>query len=218
MKANFKNRITLMAVLALAFVLCLSSVFVGFSDKTTAKADGVTFTAVDGYNAGGDKANEGYEKALDGKKTQQNFTKWCAEIANEPYIVIKASEAVILTGYTFTVGNDNADATKGAGRNPKDWTLEGSNDFNESTKTGTWTNIVTVTDDTTMEDINYKDYSFTVSGNQTVYQYYKFKITAVRGDVTLMQLAEIALSYTMPPEPAPVITPLDGTSGHSGEG
>ena len=219
MKVRLQTTFKAVAILALSALLCIAGAFLVPKTPFLAAADGVTFTAVDGFNAGGDKAGEGYANVLDGKKTQYNFTKWCAEIADQPYIVIKASETVVLTGYTFTVGNDNADATKGAGRNPKDWTLEGSNDFNESTKTGTWTNIVTVTNDTTMEDINFKDYSFTVSGNQTPYQYYKFKITAVRGEnATLMQLTEIALSYTMPPEPAPVITPLDGTNGHSGEG
>lgn len=219
MKVRLQTTFKAVAILALSALLCIAAAL--FIPKTPflAIAEGVTFSAVDGYDAGGDKANEGYAKALDGKKTQNDFSKWCAEIANEPYIVVKASETIIVNGYTFTVGNDNADATKGAGRNPRDWTLEGSNDFNESTKAGTWTNIVTVNKDTTMEDINYADYSFTVSGNQTGYQYYKFKFTAVRGEgVTLMQLAEIALSYDLPAEPAPVITPLDGSGGHSGEG
>lgn len=216
MKVRFQTTFKAIAIFALSLLLCIACAIFVPQTPILAEADGVTFSAVDGYNAGGDKVNEGYEKSLDGKKTQSNFSKWCAEIANKPYIVIKASEAVIVNGYTFTVGNDNADATKGAGRNPKDWTLEGCNDFNASTKTGSWTNIVTVTNDTTMQDIDYKDYSFTVSGNQTAYQYYKFEITAVRGaSATLMQLTEISLSYTMP---APVITPLDGTSGHSGEG
>lgn len=177
----------------LAFVF-LSTTFNISKNDTFAETTGVTFTAIDGtVNS---KTNENYDKALDGKKFGSSFTKWCYDIDANPYIVIKASTNVIVTGYVFTSGNDNADSSKGAGRNPSTWTFSACNDYNESTKNGTWQVIDSKTDDTTMKDVNFTDYTFNISTNKSYYRYYKFQFTKVQGNVDLFQLSEIALNYS----------------------
>lgn len=178
-------------ILSLGLFIAMPS-SVAYADTTST----VSFSAIDGtVNS---KAQENYDKAFDGRKSGSNFTKWCYEIAEEPFVIVKASESVRITGYVFTSGNDNADATKGAGRNPKTWTFYGSSDYNETTKAGTWTVIDSKTNDTTMQDINFADYTFNIQNNKQFYQYYKFQFTAVQGEsATLFQLSEIALNYSL---------------------
>ncbi len=181
------------AIFIMFGMLCLNGV--SAKQQIAVFAEGsVTFSAIDGTN--NSKASENYDKAIDGKKSGSGFTKWCYNISSNPYIVIKASQSVVATGYVFTTGNDNADSTKGAGRNPSDWTLSACNDFNQSTKTGTWQTLDTKSDNTTMQDINFKDYTFNLSSNRNFYQYYKFQFTAVQGNVELFQLSEIALNFS----------------------
>lgn len=124
--------LTLCAMLMLVFGAVLVNWRNWSVDASAYSADSlsrVTFSAVDGTGSTG---TEGYAKAVDGRKSSSNFTKWCTAISGNPYIVIKASEQIILSGYDFTTGNDNADATKGAGRNPKNWTLSACSDYNET--------------------------------------------------------------------------------------
>lgn len=101
---------------------------------------------------------------------------------------------IILNGYSFTTANDNDDYP---GRNPKSWTIYGSNDENcaDASYEG-WTEICSVTDDETMQDVNYTEYSFSADGNTTAYQYYKIVFTANGGN-DLLQLSEITPSFTL---------------------
>lgn len=147
----------------------------------------VTFTALDGSGGTG---GEGYDKLIDGKKTENDFSKWCVGLPTDgAYIIMEASDCIKVTGYTFTTGNDNANAN---GRNPKSWVLYGSNDwFNGS---ATWVTLDTITDDTTMQDANYTDYTFSIPGNVAYYKYYKLCITATQG-ADIMQLGELTFNY-----------------------
>ena len=119
----------------------------------------------------------GNAKAMDGDTGE----KW---EGNTPQtVVVKATSACQLTGYQFTTGNDNS---KYRGRNPKDWTVEGSNDQQ------TWTTIDTKTDDKVMQDNNYYPYFFPVTPPETSYQYYRFTITQSVGE-EYFQISELAL-------------------------
>lgn len=172
----------------LAAVLVWAMTLSFFPEFTFAvSADTVTFEALDG--TAGANENEGFEKLVDGKKTEEDGTKWGVNYFSGAYIVIKASKPVCLSGYTFITGDDNETST---GRNPKDWVLYGSNDYNEADKTATWTAVHTVTGDTTMEDKNYASYSFDIADNNAAYRYYKLNIIATRGR-DFMQLSEMEL-------------------------
>lgn len=148
----------------------------------------VTFSALAG--TAGVNSSENYDKLVDGKKTESDSTKWGVSNFSNAYIVIEASNRIVLNGYTFTTGNDNASAT---GRNPKDWTLYGCNDYNTANNSGTWTVISEVTNDTVMKDENYTSYSYDVDSN-TKYKYFKLEITANQGN-SFMQLGEIEFSW-----------------------
>lgn len=176
-----------------ALFLMVALLFSCMTNSVVFASTGVTFTAVDG-TAG--NTGENYTNLVDNNTN----TKWCVNNGDEAssrfdgaYVVIAASQKIVVNGYTFTTANDNS---KCKGRNPKSWVIYGSNDYDTSAKTGTWTAIHTVTDDTTMEDKNYTPYSFTISDNNTAYMYYKIDITANHSE-TLIQLSEVSFSYSI---------------------
>lgn len=174
-------------ILSIIISLCI---ILGAVPFTAYAANTVSFSAIDGTGGTG---SEGYDKLFDGKKTSNNFSKWCIQLpADGAYVVFKASERVSVTGYTFTTGNDNATVN---GRNPKNWVLYACNDYDEENKTdGTWTEIHKVENDTVLKDVNYTDYSFAVSG-AGYYKYYKLFVSATKSN-ELLQLAEMTLQYT----------------------
>ena len=119
------------------------------------------------------------ENLCDGNK----YTK-CWLYLNEP-IVFKASQACRLKGYTITTANDNASNT---GRNPKDWKIYGRNDV------GGWTELVSVSNDTKLQDENSTSYEYTLSpAIDTQYKYYMWEITANKGDA-LLQVSEFSIT------------------------
>ena len=82
---------------------------------TAALAEGGTspaFTATDGTDG---VSGEGYEKLFD----SNSATKWCVtdfDSDDGAYVIFKASEAMKVTGYSITTGNDNV---ANPGRNPE---------------------------------------------------------------------------------------------------
>ena len=147
----------------------------------------ITLSPLDGTEGVSD--DENYKKLIDGDKTS---TKWCVTNFSSAYIVFQASEPISVNGYTITTGNDNATEN---GRNPKDWKLQGCNDYDAENEIGTWTDIDTVTDDTTLQDENNTDYKFSVSTTDTKYQYFRLEITAIQSG-SCMQMSEFTLSYS----------------------
>lgn len=168
----------------LVFVMCFAML-----PPCIATAENVTFTAIAGNQS---NANEGYGNLFDGKKTAGNHSKWCTGTL-PAYVVAKASSPVVVTGYTFTTGNDTASQS---GRNPVSWTLSGCNDYDGSTKTAPeWNEIISETDNSSMPAENYKSVSFSCAGNTMSYQYYKLEITKVKNG-SMLQLAELEFTYT----------------------
>ncbi len=170
-------------LLTLCILLCAMPTYIVSAGTTVG---GVRFYAIDGTPS--DISNESYSKLLDDNTT----TKWCTDITNEVYIIIKASSKVALNGYSFVTGNDTA--TAGEGRNPKDWVLYGCNDYNTSDKSGSWSLLHSVSNDTTMQDKNYATYDFYFA-NSVEYQYYKLVIKKSKGD-NMMQLSEMRFKLT----------------------
>lgn len=146
---------------------------------------------IDGTSGYSDE--EGYKSLFDGNYEESGGTKWCCKFSGSVYVIIKASEPVLISGYTFVTGNDNARET---GRNPKTWKLYGCEAYSSTDEDNSWTEIASVTGDTTMQDKNYTSYPFSVDGNETKYQYYKFEFTANQG-ADVMQLSEILFDYNV---------------------
>ncbi len=120
----------------------------------------------------------GDNKGMDGKTT----VKWEGNPTQTLNIEATASTKVV--GYQFTTGNDNASYN---GRNPKEWTVEGSTDGSN------WTTIQTM-DYSGMEDKNYYPYTFifTDAAADNSYKFYRIKVTRAIGG-GYFQLSEVAL-------------------------
>ena len=142
----------------------------------------VTFTALAGNPQG--FTNETYAQLFDGKKTEDNFSKWCCKFSGSANVIFEASKAGVPVGYTITTGNDNFTSK---GRNPKSWKLYGNNEG----KDGEWTLIQEVNNDTKLQDVNCTPYDFTCGGDKS-YKYFKWEISAIHsGDV--LQVGEFEL-------------------------
>ena len=142
----------------------------------------VTFTALAGNPQG--FTNETYAKLFDGKKTEDNFSKWCCKFSGSANVIFEASKAGVPVGYAITTGNDNFTSK---GRNPMSWKLYGNN----VGKDGEWTLIQEVNNDTKLQDVNYTSYDFTCVGGKS-YKYFKWEISAIHsGDV--LQVGEFEL-------------------------
>lgn len=142
----------------------------------------VTFKALAGNPQG--FTDETYAKLFDGKKTEDNFSKWCCKFSVSANVIFAASKAGVPVGYTITTGNDNFTSK---GRNPMSWKLYGNN----VGKDGEWTLIQEVNNDTKLQDVNYTSYDFTCGGGKS-YKYFKWEISAIHsGDV--LQVGEFEL-------------------------
>ena len=143
----------------------------------------VTFSALAGSPEGMSEA-ENFKKLFDGKKTINDFSKWCCSFYGRAYVIFEASKAGVPVGYTITTGNDNE--TWG-GRNPLSWKLYGNNtDSND-----TWELIDEVSEDKVLKDKNYASYEFTCKCS-TSYQYFKWEISAIHGG-DILQVGEFEL-------------------------
>lgn len=166
-KSMKKRFLTVMLVLMVALsALLVHAVFAADSGTE------VSCTAIDG--TAGNK-NENYTNLFDGKNSSSSSSKWCISyFRSSTYVIIKAPNVIKLKSYTFITGNDTA---KYPDRNPKSWTVYGSNDYCEYLKTGSWTTVHTVTDGK-MPASNFASKSFTVNSS-AAYRYYKICITEV---------------------------------------
>ena len=168
-----------------ACLLCVCTLLM--SGAATAEENAVTFAVVDSVGTPG-TVRETADKLIDGR----DDTKW-GVFYNEGdtvSVTLKASEPIVVGGYALTTGSDNRTYK---GRNPKDWTLFGSNDYDEEKKTGTWTAVHAVENDTVLPDRNKESFVYSFD-NETAYSYYKFEVTANKGD-DYMQLSELTFLY-----------------------
>lgn len=173
-----KDRRRLLMLLMLVASLCVPGNMLGQ----------ITFTHVS--SSVGDPNDPDYvdEQAFnlfDGKTS----TKWCniAPTAESPaWVIFKASEQFVMGGYSITTGNDNAMSERN-GRNPKDWKIYGSHDEGK-----TWTEIVSVTDDNVLQDVNETTYDYEINTKPEAYTYYKWEITANHGAYSF-QVSEFSL-------------------------
>jgi hypothetical protein len=121
---------------------------------------------------------EGKEKANDGL----SGTKWTV-FSNAGWLVYKYAIGIRLDHYSITTANDFP------GRDPKTWTVQGSNNGT------TWTTIHTVTGNTWTDRFETQTFDVTSPG---YYLYYKLDITANTDSGGVTQLAEWDLTYDTP--------------------
>ncbi len=144
--------------------------------------DKVTAVEANGENTG---AGEIATNVADGDK----FTKW---LVFEPtgWLKFTMSEPVTIRRYALTSAND------APGRDPQDWTLQGSNDGRS------WTVLDTRTGENFDSRFQTKVYDIQ---NETAYRYFLLDITRNHGD-GIVQLADVLLSNGAPlPPPGPVM-------------
>jgi len=141
--------------------------------------------------SGENPSNEGKEQAFDGNAG----TKWYTGApTGAGWIQIQLKWGYVISQYSITSAND-AD-----GRDPKDWTLQGSNDGTN------WTVLDTRTNENFTDRHQKKTYTFS---NTMPYSYYKLDVSAnhTAGE---LQLAELELVE------APQLTVIDLSTVYSG--
>ncbi|WP_033325818.1 ThuA domain-containing protein [Promicromonospora sukumoe] len=181
--------------------------FLGVRDAARAQARSQWFTGLIGTRPAGNlpdplpvesatasaenPPNEVASKLIDG----DSRTKW---LAFEPTasIELELAEPLAAARYALTSANDSE------GRDPADWTLQGSTDGE------TWTDLDTQTDQDFPDRFATNDYDL---DNDVAYQHYRLDITANAGD-DLTQLAEIQLFDTSgEEEPDPEVPVQEAT-------
>jgi hypothetical protein len=127
--------------------------------------------------ASGEKLpDEGIDKIHDGSLN----SKWLNGGGNTAWVKFEYSSAQVFNTYSLTSGNDVNE------RDPKDWTMSGSNDG------PTWTLLDTRSNQSMWINRNSTiDFSFP---NTTAYLFYKLNITDNHGD-WIMQLSELSFSF-----------------------
>ncbi|EFM10833.1 Carbohydrate binding family 25 [Paenibacillus curdlanolyticus YK9] len=137
--------------------------------------------------ASGENApNEGVAQIYDGTST----TKWLTS-QSSGFVRFDFGQTITLDGYAITAANDASE------RDPKSWTLQGSNDG------ASWTAIDSRSDENFNRRHQRNDYA--ISSNPAAYRYYQFNFTNHSGSI--LQIGEIEFSYKedMWHEIAPVI-------------
>ena len=148
--------------------------------------DEVTFTCISANPEGFYQEEDNFEVFETVDERAHNLfdgntdTKWCFDFSQKAYVIFKASRLGAVSGYTITTGNDSGDY---AGRNPKSWTLYGSNDQKN------WTIIDQVSNDVVLQDENATAYNYNCSSSAE-YEYFKWEITE---GGSLLQVSELKL-------------------------
>ncbi|MGA5130272.1 GH92 family glycosyl hydrolase [Streptomyces olivoreticuli] len=132
--------------------------------------DKVTAVRASGENAA---AGEVKENLIDGEPT----TKWLV-FERTPWLEFELSEPVTAVRYALTSAND------APGRDPREWTLQGSDDGHS------WTVLDSRKDVSFEKRLQTKEFSFT---NRAPYRQYRLDITRNGGD-GITQLAELQLA------------------------
>jgi glucose/arabinose dehydrogenase/type 1 glutamine amidotransferase len=183
--------------------------FLGISDAARAQEESDWFTGLIGARPVGSRPtpevvasvtasaenapNETKEKLTDGNEN----TKWLT-FNPTGWVAYKLAAPVAVSSYSLTSANDFP------GRDPKNWTFQGSNDGT------TWTDLNTQTNQVFGDRFQTRKFEFT---NTTPYSNYRLNITANSGE-PLIQLADFEIykdgsETPPPPEPAPQAAVID---------
>jgi predicted alpha-1,2-mannosidase len=164
---------------------------------TTHKAiDPGLMKGVDQVTASGENPpNEVAHNLIDGSTS----TKWLT-FDNHGWVQFRFTDPVAVDDYALSSANDSP------GRDPSDWTLQGSQDGQS------WTTLDTRTGEHFADRFQTREFSFS---NSQAYKYYRLDIGANAGDAST-QLSEVQLSSGPIPSPGgdenPVTTELSTTT------
>ena len=109
-------------------------------------------------------------------------TKWCHS-EQTSFVTFESITPVAIAGYKLVTADDN---NTSPGRNPKDWTLYGSNDLES------WQIIDQVKNDNKMRDVNFTPFSYKLKKQAPEYRYFRLEVTRIANGQCL-QLSEIQL-------------------------
>lgn len=142
----------------------------------------VTVVCDEGTKGWGDEVEKIFDDNLS--------TKWnCWLQDGQAYAICHTSEPIRINGYEITTGNDNATYN---GRNPKTWTLFGTNaDSKPSADDPSWEPLYKVADDNVLQDLNMQTYQYMGQPTRKAYNYYKWVVTATQG--SMLQVGEFNL-------------------------
>lgn len=126
----------------------------------------------------GQFAGEGSNKLIDGDITTKFLT---FDYTADFWMQQDFEEIVTINAYTVTSGNDAPE------RDPLNWTLAGSNDGGT-----TWEAIDTITEATFSDRNKVNIYQLE---SEESYSSYRFFITEIAGETTLLQISEWRLLY-----------------------
>ena len=143
-------------------------------------------TAPSPYVASASNENSPAYRGFDHASTA--ITRWsAASTTGWLKIDLGAANAAKVRRYTLQDANeDDVD------RNPKDWTLQGSNNDTDWTTIDTQTGIIFT---------NNEKKTFTCTDNGVTYRYYKIDITLNGGDAVVTSIGEMELmTATLPPK------------------
>jgi predicted alpha-1,2-mannosidase len=126
-------------------------------------------------------------------------TKWLT-FADHGWVQFRFTDPVAVDDYALSSANDSP------GRDPRDWTLQGSQDGHS------WTTLDTRAGEDFADRFKTREFSFS---NSQAYRYYRLDISANHGD-SATQLSEVQLSSGPIPSPSgdpnPVTTELTTTT------
>lgn len=164
------------AVNPTAYCAAASTVSMSYTLSSTASTPVLGGCSLSGgvIASGDNPPSEGKLKAFDGSTA----TKWLA-FSTTAWIVFSTSTPITVTSYSVTSANDVP------GRDPRSWTLYGSNDRISWTPINSQSNIV--------YSSRFQSQAFSVAG-AGVYQNYRLDITQNNGDAAATQLSEISIS------------------------
>nr|WP_229898660.1 GH92 family glycosyl hydrolase [Streptomyces hiroshimensis] len=147
----------------------------------------VTAVRASGENAG---SGEVKENLFDGEST----TKWL-DFEKSAWLEFELAEPVTAVRYALTSAND------APGRDPRDWTLQGSQDGRN------WTPLDSRKGETFEKRFQTREFSFL---NSTPFRHYRLDIARNSGE-DITQLAEVQLApyYTGPPPPSDMRSYVD---------
>ena len=126
------------------------------------------------FQEGNVDGNEGSAMIIDGTVETKLGTG-----SMPTWVIISASEPVSMIGYTLYTANDNSTYK---GRNPQNWTIEGSNDYEN------WTLIVHVEGDEILQDVDFTPFEYTCPASEK-FEYFRLTIEKVVGG-GFMQVSE----------------------------
>ena len=182
----------LFMIILVAIIATSQSIFAAASEKLPT-AVRVDTTSAYGAVSSASATHNSYpaSKAFDKNKSDTNG-RWLSVIGDNMYLVYAFKEATLVNALTVVAGHDDKGGWNSAGRAPKSWTFEGSNDGEA------WTILDTQTSETGWTNGEERHYSFT---NGQAYKFYKYNCTALNGGTDYLQLWELEFYCYNPTHP-----------------